>query len=307
MLFSALLLASTASATCLHGLSKFKRADTVEVNTFGYGPMNGPFNWASLAPENEACKSGMNQSPINIDATITAASGRPVLDIPDAEVIFENLGTTIEVVVNGTTSYAGTNFRLVQFHMHTPSEHHINDEYFPLEIHMVHQGVDDESQLAVIALMFEISSGDSASMIQSLSSSLADIATPGTKTTISSGIDFTDVVETLKTSDIQQYSGSLTTPPCAEGVTFLIVKDPLPVSVEDFNAIKKIVKFNSRFIQNTLGGMNILEIGAAAGNTSMSPAQNATPRADVEVTADLGLLDAKVTVGAPIQRRVRKY
>ncbi|KAI4929430.1 uncharacterized protein J4E92_005094 [Alternaria infectoria] len=308
MLFSALLLASTASATCLHGLSKFKRADTVEVNTFGYGPMNGPFNWASLAPENEACKSGMNQSPINIDATITAASGRPVLDIPDAEVIFENLGTTIEVVVNGTTSYAGTNFRLVQFHMHTPSEHHINDEYFPLEIHMVHQGVDDESQLAVIALMFEISSGDSASMIQSLSSSLADIATPGTKTTISSGIDFTDVVETLKTSDIQTYSGSLTTPPCAEGVTFLIVKDPLPVSVEDFNAIKKIVKFNSRFIQNTLGGENILEIGAAAGNTSMPPAQNSTPRAtNVEINADLGLLDAKVTVGTPIQRRVRKY
>ncbi|KAI4670396.1 hypothetical protein J4E81_002065 [Alternaria sp. BMP 2799] len=308
MLFSALLLASTASATCLHGLSKFKRADTVEVNTFGYGPMNGPFNWASLAPENEACKSGTNQSPINIDATITAASGRPVLDIPDAEVIFENLGTTIEVVVNGTTSYAGTNFRLVQFHMHTPSEHHINDEYFPLEIHMVHQGVDDESQLAVIALMFEISSGDSASMIQSLSSSLADIATPGTKTTISSGIDFTDVVETLKTSDIQTYSGSLTTPPCAEGVTFLIVKDPLPVSVEDFNAIKKIVKFNSRFIQNTLGGENILEIGASAGNTSMPPAQNATPRAtNVEINADLGLLDAKVTVGTPIQRRVRKY
>ncbi|KAI4629819.1 uncharacterized protein J4E87_003006 [Alternaria ethzedia] len=307
MLFSALLLASTASATCLHGLSKFKRADTVEVNTFGYGPMNGPFNWASLAPENEACKSGMNQSPINIDATITAASGRPVLDIPDAEVIFENLGTTIEVVVNGTTSYAGTNFRLVQFHMHTPSEHHINDEYFPLEIHMVHQGVDDESQLAVIALMFEISSGDSASMIQSLSSSLADIATPGTKTIISSGIDFTDVVETLKTSDIQTYSGSLTTPPCAEGVTFLIVKDPLPVSVEDFNAIKKIVKFNSRFIQNTLGGENILEIGAAAGNTSMPPAQNSTPRSNVEINADLGLLDAKVTVGTPIQRRVRKY
>ncbi|KAI4617505.1 hypothetical protein J4E80_005708 [Alternaria sp. BMP 0032] len=307
MLFSALLLASTASATCLHGLSKFKRADTVEVNTFGYGPMNGPFNWASLAPENEACKSGTNQSPINIDATITAASGRPVLDIPDAEVIFENLGTTIEVVVNGTTSYAGTNFRLVQFHMHTPSEHHINDEYFPLEIHMVHQGVDDESQLAVIALMFEISSGDSASMIQSLSSSLADIATPGTKTTISSGINFTDVVETLKTSDIQTYSGSLTTPPCAEGVTFLIVKDPLPVSVEDFNAIKKIVKFNSRFIQNTLGGENILEIGAAAGNTSMPPAQNSTPRSNVEINADLGLLDAKVTVGTPIQRRVRKY
>jgi hypothetical protein len=82
MLFSALLLASTASATCLHGLSKFKRAEgaeTVEVNTFGYGPMNGPFNWASLAPENEACKAGKNQSPINVGMFILRA--RPMISL----------------------------------------------------------------------------------------------------------------------------------------------------------------------------------------------------------------------------------
>ncbi|KAG9189683.1 hypothetical protein G6011_06551 [Alternaria panax] len=313
MLFSAILLASTASATCLHGLSKFKRADTAEVNTFGYGPMNGPFNWASLAPENEACKSGTNQSPINIDASITAAPSKPTLDIPSAEVVFENLGTTIEVVVNGTTSYAGTNYRLVQFHMHTPSEHHVNDEYFPLEIHMVHQGVDDESQLAVIALMFEVSADDSASLIQSLSSSLPAIATPGTKTPIADGIDFTDVISTLKTSDIQTYSGSLTTPPCAEGVTFLVVKDPLPVNVDDFNAIKKIVKFNSRFIQNTLSQANIIAIGAASGNTSAVPAAASMPRSSLEISADLPLVNAKVSVNAAVkspatvQRRVRKY
>ena len=151
----------------------FKRAagsenGTVEVSTFGYGPQNGPFNWASLAPENEACKAGTNQSPINIgteatpgnltrrnviihkracvnestsDATVGAAADRPIVDIPEQAVEFENLGTTIEVVVNGTTSFNGTDFRLVQFHRHTPSEHHINDEYFPLEVHMVHQGV----------------------------------------------------------------------------------------------------------------------------------------------------------------------
>ncbi len=177
MLFKSLLFASTASATCLHGLSMFKRAagsesGTVDVSTFGYGPENGPFNWASLAPENEACRAGLNQSPINIgtevlpgnltrrdakrdviihkracvnetssDATIGAAADRPVVDIPDQSVVFENLGTTIEVVVNGTTTFNGADFRLVQFHMHTPSEHHINDEFYPLEVHMVHQGV----------------------------------------------------------------------------------------------------------------------------------------------------------------------
>ncbi|KAF9699259.1 hypothetical protein EKO04_003032 [Ascochyta lentis] len=302
MLFQSLLFASTASATCLHGLSMFKRAagsenGTVEVNTFGYGPQDGPFNWASLAPENEACKAGTNQSPINIgtedlasnltrrnviihkracvnettsDATIGAAADRPVVDIPEQAVDFENLGTTIEVVVNGTTSFNGTDFRLVQFHMHTPSEHHINDEYFPLEVHMVHQGVLDNTQLAVIALMFQVSASDSDPIISGLSSSLSAIATPGTKTTIEDGLDFSSVLSKIETSDILQYSGSLTTPPCAEGVTFLIVKDPLNVGVADYNAIKKIVKFNSRFIQNTLGGENILEICAKSGSTAVN-------------------------------------
>lgn len=67
MLYKTLLFASTASATCLHGLSMFKRAEgEVKIGNFGYGPLNGPFNWATIAPENEACKAGKNQSPINI-------------------------------------------------------------------------------------------------------------------------------------------------------------------------------------------------------------------------------------------------
>jgi carbonic anhydrase len=76
------------------------------------------------------------------DASVTVAAEKPVLDIPEIEEVkFENLGTTIEVLANGTTSFAGSDFRLVQFHMHTPSEHHVNGEYHPLEVHMVHQGV----------------------------------------------------------------------------------------------------------------------------------------------------------------------
>jgi len=123
----------------------------------------------------------------------------------------------------------------------------------------------DNTQLAVIALMFQVSASDSDPIIAGLSSSLDAIATPGTKTSIEDGLDFSGVLSKIESSDILQYSGSLTTPPCAEGVTFLIVKDPLDVAVADYNAIKNIVKFNSRFIQNTLGGDNMLTIGANSG------------------------------------------
>ena len=130
----------------------------------------------------------------------------------------------------------------------------------------------DNTQLAVIALMFQVSASDSDPIIAGLSSSLEAITTPGAKISIENGLDFSSVLSKIETSDILQYSGSLTTPPCAEGVTFLIVKDPLEIGVADYNAIKKIVKFNSRFIQNAQGGDNMLMIGAnsgpATGNTT---------------------------------------
>lgn len=83
--------------------------------------------------------------------------------------------------------------------------------------------------------MFEFPAGDSASLIRSLSFSLPAIAKPGISTTIAGDIDVTDII---KTSDIQQYNGSLTIFPCAEGVTFFIVKKPLAINVEKYNAIK---------------------------------------------------------------------
>lgn len=113
--------------------------------------------------------------------------------------------------------------------------------------------------------MFQVSASDSDPIIAGLSSSLDAIATPGSTTHIEDGLDFSGVLSNIETSDILQYSGSLTTPPCAEGVTFLVVKDPLDVGVADYNAIKKIVKFNSRFIQNTLGEDNMLMVGANGG------------------------------------------
>jgi carbonic anhydrase len=77
---------------------------------------------------------------IQPDSTIKRATTQPKINIPKIEKAeFENLGTTVEVIANGSTEFANTTFNLKQFHFHSPSEHRINDEYFPLEMHMVHQ------------------------------------------------------------------------------------------------------------------------------------------------------------------------
>ncbi|KAF2691628.1 carbonic anhydrase [Lentithecium fluviatile CBS 122367] len=298
MLFTTLLLAGTASASCLHGVYKRAEAEAEGPfqSTFGYEGTFGPANWAGLAPENSACSLGSKQSPINLDSAVTLATEKPVLDIPEQNSKFLNLNTTIEVEVNGTTTFGGNQFRLAQYHIHTPSEHRIAGEYHPLEVHMVHTGVADESQIVVLALLFEMSVNTSDPVIAGITPHLSAITTPGAETEIEGGIDFAGVVAKVAESNIMQYTGSLTTPPCSEGVTFLIVESPLSINVADYNAIKKIVKFNSRLTQNVLDSDNILAVGSrsiemakaavAAGANSTAeeaaPAEGEAPAASAE-------------------------
>ena len=130
--FSALLLVGSAilsstSASCVHNTSLKPRAEdgSVPISNFGYTGVLGPFNWAGLDAENIACSTSSNQSPININsATNKVLTTAPQIDFPPVKsAVFENLGTTIEVIASGTTTIGGKAFSLKQFHFHTPSEH----------------------------------------------------------------------------------------------------------------------------------------------------------------------------------------
>lgn len=125
--------------------------------------------------------------------------------------------------------------------------------------------------------MFELCDGASDPLIAGITPSLSKIATVGSETEIAAGIDTTGLKAHIAASNVLQYTGSLTTPPCAEGVTFMIVENPLKISVADFNAIKKVVKFNSRFTQNSLNQQNVIGVAAevAAGNATMVAAVKA--------------------------------
>jgi len=172
------------------------------------------------------------------------------------------LGSTVEVIVNGTATFNGTNYALKQFHFHTPSEHRINEEYFPLEMHMVHQTTDKASRIAVLTALFQLTTdGSTTDLITNVTKNIADITTPGTVTE-TGPLDFTSLVARLTSTPLLQYNGSLTTPPCKEGVLFLITQQPLPLNVATYNALKSVVKFNSRYTQNKLGNKNLLGVAA---------------------------------------------
>ncbi|KAI9374457.1 alpha carbonic anhydrase [Aspergillus egyptiacus] len=259
-------LLSVASASCLHGTSLLPRSahGVVDVSTFNYTGTGGPLTWHGLDGENSACAEGKRQSPIVIetDDIDYARAGSVRFHIPKVEEAeFENLGTTLEVVMtNGSLVTADGAYKLSQFHFHTPSEHRIDDEYYPMEVHFVFES--SAGSIAVVGFVFELSQfGYSTPLFDSVFAHLSDITTPGTYTKTSQ-LDFSELTTHLSSHGIYQYRGSLTTPPCSEGVSWFLSTEPLPVNVQTYNAVKKVIKFNARYTQGTLGQDNLLDVAA---------------------------------------------
>jgi carbonic anhydrase len=107
---------------------------------FSYNGVSGPLMWHSLDPEYEPCARDVAQSPIVIDSSVDSAK-LGTLNIPlIPKTTFKNLGYTVQVTATGTLTFGsspGTVYTLQHFHFHTPSEHRLFDEYYPLEVHFV--------------------------------------------------------------------------------------------------------------------------------------------------------------------------
>ncbi|KAF6843355.1 carbonic anhydrase [Colletotrichum musicola] len=246
------------SAFCHHGTSLYKRAE----GTFGFDGMNGPLNWHSLTSNNSACALGKNQSPINVlqsntkqvqGSTITFA----VEDHPEGAEL-ENLNGFLEVRANGTMLNGGKNFTLRQFHFHTPSEHRINGEHFPLEVHFVWESeAGNGTSLAVVGFPIEVAE-TSDPLLAAVFKNVDQVSKVGSHAA-TGPLDFSSLATHLSKNTIFQYSGSLTTPPCTEAIAWNVVGTPINLDIATYKKTKSIMKFNSRYTQNNPGEMNLLE------------------------------------------------
>jgi carbonic anhydrase len=194
----------------------------------------GPANWGRLSPDYAMCGSGRNQSPINLTGFVEA-------DLPP--LIFNYAGMAVELLNNGHTLQAnyhpgsslvvdGRIFQLLQFHFHAPSENLLNGKSYPLEAHFVH--ADDQGNLAVVAALFR--QGEENRGIKHLWEQLPQQV--GTSARLSAQVRADDLLP--EDRDYYRFNGSLTTPPCSQGVIWLVMKQPLTVSpaqVETFSRL----------------------------------------------------------------------
>lgn len=258
-------LASLASAFCAHGTTLFPRSsgDEVKIATYGFHDMKGPLNWYGLNKTlNVQCAKGKEQSPINVlTKTLKSVNGSSLdFDIQryDSGADILNLGSTLEVIANGSLKLDSKTYKLAQFHFHTPSEHHIDDEHYPAEVHFVFQA--DDKSLSVVGFPIELN-GRNSDFVANVFDKVDKVKEPGSKGTTGK-LDFAKLREHLRRSKVYQYKGSLTTPPCTEGIAWNVVRNPVAIDVKTYKAIKRIMKFNSRYIQNAPGGTNLLENAA---------------------------------------------
>jgi len=211
---------------------------------WGYSGEGAPANWHKLDPKFAVCASGKNQSPIDLGGTIKAelAPLKIAYQAGSSEIL--NNGHTVQVNYAPGSSLVvdERTFELKQFHFHAPSENRINGKQFPLEGHLVH--ADKEGNLAVIAIMFE--EGAANAVLANLWEKMP--AKPGSKSALSSGPNAAQLLPVSR--EYYRFNGSLTTPPCSEGVRWLVMKSPVTASKAQVQQFSKTLGFaNNRPIQ----------------------------------------------------------
>ncbi|MBB3232989.1 carbonic anhydrase [Halomonas stenophila] len=221
--------------------------------SWSYTADRGPGHWAELSPDYAACGAGHNQSPVDIATSLETSLGGPSIEYPHAGYQVRHDGHTVKVTFppGNAIEYEGKRYRLRQLHFHAPSEHHLNGQAFPMEAHLVHEAGD--GRLAVLALLFE--EGQAEPALETLLRQAP--ATSGQQVTLDAGLEADALLPDA--ADYYRLNGSLTTPPCSEGVLWLVAKAPLSASETQLQAMSRLLgEANNRPLQ-PLNARRVLE------------------------------------------------
>jgi carbonic anhydrase len=213
----------------------------------------GPKTWGELNPSFETCGLGKTQSPVDIRNAVKA-------DLPPLQTAYTatvptiwNNGHTIQInLAPGNTLTVGDNkYELLQFHFHTPSEEAINGKRAPMVAHFVHK--DAAGKLGVIGVLIDQGSKPNPAFAPIF----AHLPKEGERITVDG---LTLDVNALMPQDKSYYSfaGSLTTPPCSEGVNWMVLKNRISLGSKQIQAFRAIFAMNARPLQ-ALNGREIRE------------------------------------------------
>ena len=212
---------------------------------WGYAGAQAAPYWGTLDEAYHACLHGKEQSPINISKFLQE-------DVPDLNISYNpsslsvsNNGHTIQVNYEAGSSFTvgGVQYELLQSHFHTPSEHYLDGAPYPMEVHFVHKAAD--GALGIVGVMMKV--GEHNRIIEGIWQN-APINTGDTKVVESVELDASALLP--ESLEYYKYGGSLTTPPCSEGVQWHVMKDPIELSEQQLKAFQALFPVNARPVQS---------------------------------------------------------
>ncbi|KAL5546070.1 hypothetical protein UlMin_005757 [Ulmus minor] len=239
-------------------LPQFLAQEVEDQRGFDYfeGSLRGPRHWGNIRTEWAACKHGRLQSPIdllNYRVRVIPRLGELRMNYKPANATIKNRGHDIAIVWlgdAGSIQINGTNYALKQCHWHSPSEHSINGRKFDLELHMVHQSTNtsQRNNIAVLGLLYQL--GEPDLFLSQLTQDL--MLLNNARREIPRGLVDPTAIR-MGGTNYYRYFGSLTVPPCTEGVIWTINKQINTVSREQVLslrlAVRDFAEINARPIQ----------------------------------------------------------
>jgi len=221
---------------------------------WGYEGEDGPDHWASLSPVYALCAEGKGQSPINISKMNAQGGANWTLDYKTTSLkishtehmddIVDN-GHTIQVTVDegSTFTFEDKTYALKQFHFHTPSEHTVDGQHMPMEMHIVHQSED--GSLAVVGVMFK----EGKQVNENFAKIIANLPNAKGETRHITNVNLELNVHLPKDNYAYHYTGSLTTPPCSENVQWMVLRDMVSLTADQIHAFSSRIGPNNRPVQ----------------------------------------------------------
>jgi carbonic anhydrase len=232
----------TTSTTLVAGLLLGASAHaTIDAASWSYSGDDGPEHWGQLDEAYELCGAGKRQSPVDLAEHNAIGDLMVSVDWDPAPLNLQNNGKTVQAnFQRGSYMTSGTRvFNLVQVHFHTPSEHTLDGETYPLVAHFVH--ATDEGELGVLGVLFE--RGDANPELQKLIEAARDA---GAEARDVEGVEIDPNGMLPDELEVYRYMGSLTTPPCSESVHWHVVEDTVTASGRQIRALENLMGMNAR-------------------------------------------------------------
>lgn len=214
---------------------------------WSYSGAEGPRNWGDLSPGFDLCKSGKNQSPIDLkESKAVGTTGLLGFDVYYRDVALKimNTGHTVQVNIplGSYIKMGGQRFELLHYEFHTPSEHQKNGFNYPMEVQLIHK--DGDGNIVVIAVIFQEGREN-----EYLSEMLMHLPREIGKENIVNIATVSPAKLFPVNKNFYKYNGSLTTPPCDEGVYWMVFKEPVEASAEQIQQLNELMGENARPIQ----------------------------------------------------------